>query len=43
MHEKCMCCGAPIPELFKLAECEKEKIREALEEREKKTGEKEKI
>lgn len=36
VHDKCMFCGEPIPELFKLSEIKKEEIRDKTEEREKK-------
>lgn len=36
VHDKCMFCGEPIPEIFKLSEIKKEEIREKAEEREKK-------
>ena len=36
VHDKCMFCGEPIPEIFKLSEVKKEKIRENTEKRDKK-------
>lgn len=36
VHDKCMFCGEPIPELFKLSEIKKEEIRDKTEAREKK-------
>lgn len=35
-HDKCMFCGEPIPEIFKLSEYEKEKIQADRDDREKK-------
>lgn len=43
VHDKCMFCGEPIPELFKLSEFKKEEIRDKTEEREKKRKAKKKF
>ena len=36
IHDKCMFCGEPIPEIFQLSEVKKEEIRKKIDEREKK-------
>lgn len=36
VHDKCLFCGEPIPEVFKLNEFEKNKIQQDVDQREKK-------
>ena len=36
VYDKCMYCGEPIPEIFRLSEYKKEEIKEKTKEREKK-------